>query len=412
MEDDFAHDEQPVPEPGDGEVLLRTDWLGIDATVRTWLSKSEGYIPPVEIGEVVRSSGIGTVLASKTEKVPEGSLVATLTGWQEYAVVGDDPMLTTVLAEGADPLANLSVYGSNGLTAYVGLTDIGKAKEGETVVVSAAAGGTGSIAVQIAKILGCRVIGIAGTDEKCAWLVDDLGLDGAINHRTDDIPARLKELCPKGVDVFFDNTGGPILDAVLGRIANNGRVVLCGSISSYNEAHKPPGPANYLNLISRRGRMEGFISWDSWGRWAEITAQLGEWIARGQAPAPRAHLRGAGVRSAGAQRDVHRRERRQDRRARRELRITNPRRCSRVRARLAVSRVHRCCWRAVDIATRAVRPAPPRCEPGACTCSARTRTRRAHRDPPRAGCRSPRPTRPPRSGGSARARLARDRHGR
>jgi NADPH-dependent curcumin reductase CurA len=282
VEDDFTHDEQPLPEPGDGEVLVRTDWLGIDATVRTWLSKAEGYIPPVEIGEVVRSSGIGTVLSSRTDKVPEGALVATLTGWQEYAVVGDDPMLTTVLAEGADPLANLSVYGSNGLTAYVGLTDVGKVREGETVVVSAAAGGTGSIAVQLAKILGCRVIGIAGTDEKCAWLVDDLGLDGAINHRTDDIPARLKELCPKGVDVFFDNTGGPILDAVLGRIANHGRVVLCGSISSYNDAHKPPGPANYLNLISRRGRMEGFISWDSWGRWAEITAQLGEWIAQGK----------------------------------------------------------------------------------------------------------------------------------
>jgi NADPH-dependent curcumin reductase CurA len=149
-------------------------------------------------------------------------------------------------------------------------------------VVSAAAGGTGSIAVQIAKILGCRVIGIAGTDEKCGWLLEGLGLEGAINHRTDDIPARLKELCPKGVDVYFDNTGGPILDAVLGRIATNGRVVLCGSISSYNEAHKPPGPANYLNLISRRGRMEGFISWDSWGRWAEITAQLGEWIAEGK----------------------------------------------------------------------------------------------------------------------------------
>ena len=136
------------------------------------------------------------------------------------------------------------------------------------MVVSAAAGATGSIAVQIAKILGCRVIGIAGTDEKCAWLVDDLGIDGAINHRTDDIPARLRELCPKRVDVFFDNTGGPILDHVLGRLADHARVVLCGAISSYNDHHKPPGPPNYLNLISRRARMEGFISWDYWGRWA------------------------------------------------------------------------------------------------------------------------------------------------
>jgi NADPH-dependent curcumin reductase CurA len=150
------------------------------------------------------------------------------------------------------------------------------------VVVSAAAGATGSIAVQIAKILGCRVVGVAGTDEKCAWLVDELGLDGAINHRTDDLPAKLRELCPDRVDVFFDNTGGPILDAVLGRLANGARVVLCGAISSYNERRKPPGPANYLNLISRRARMEGFIAWDHWGRWGEITAILAAWVADGR----------------------------------------------------------------------------------------------------------------------------------
>lgn len=281
-EEDFTHDEAAVPEPGDGEVLVRTQWIGIDATVRTWLSKAEGYIPPVEIGEVVRSSGIGRVITSNSDKIREGQLVATLTGWQEYAVVGDDPMLTTALTEATDPLAALGVFGSNGLTAYVGITEIGQAKDGETVVVSAAAGATGSIAVQIAKILGCRVIGIAGTDEKCAWLVDDLGLDGAINHRTDDIPARLRELCPKRVDVFFDNTGGPILDAVLGRLADKARVVLCGAISSYNEQFKPPGPRNYLNLISRRARMEGFISWDYWGRWGEITDTLGAWVADGK----------------------------------------------------------------------------------------------------------------------------------
>ena len=281
-DDDFTHDVGDVPEPGEGEVLVRTEWVGIDATVRTWLSKAEGYIPPVEIGEVVRSSGIGRVVASNSQKIAEGALVATLTGWQEYAVVGDDPMLTTPLDEGTDPLAALGVFGANGLTAYVGLTDIGQVKEGETVVVSAAAGATGSIAVQIAKILGARVIGIAGTDEKCAWLVDGLGLDGAINHKTDDIPAKLKELCPKRVDVFFDNTGGPILDHVLGRLADHARVVLCGAISSYNDAFKPPGPPNYLNLISRRARMEGFISWDAWGRYAEIMGILGGWVPDGR----------------------------------------------------------------------------------------------------------------------------------
>jgi len=281
-EDDFAHDEAIVAEPGAGEVLVKTEWIGIDATVRTWLSKAEGYIPPVEIGEVVRSSGIGRVVTSRSDGIREGDLVATLTGWQEYAVVGDDPMLTTVLAEGTDPQAALGVFGANGLTAYVGLTEIGKIQAGETVVVSAAAGATGSIAVQIAKIYGCRVIGISGTAEKCGWLVDGLGLDGAINHRTDDIPARLRELCPKRVDVFFDNTGGPILDCVLGRLADHARVVLCGAISSYNDHHKPPGPSNYLNLISRRARMEGFISWDSWGRYAEIMDTLGGWVADGR----------------------------------------------------------------------------------------------------------------------------------
>jgi NADPH-dependent curcumin reductase CurA len=280
-EEDFTHDTQPVPEPGDGEVLVRTEWIGIDATVRTWLSKAEGYIPPVEIGEVVRSSGIGRVLTTRSDRVQEGDLVSTLTGWQEYAIVGDDPMLTTPLPVGSDPQAALGVFGATGLTAYVGLTDVGQVKAGETVVVSAAAGATGSLAVQIAKILGCRVIGITGTDEKCAWLVDDLGIDGAINHRTDDIPARLRELCPKRVDVFFDNTGGPILDHVLGRLADRARVVLCGAISSYNDHHKPPGPPNYLNLISRRARMEGFISWDSWGRYAEIMEILGGWVADG-----------------------------------------------------------------------------------------------------------------------------------
>jgi NADPH-dependent curcumin reductase CurA len=279
--DDFEVVDAEVPEPGDNEVLIETLYLGLDATVRTWLSKAEGYIPPVEIGEVVRSSGIGRVIESNSAKVPVGVLVATHTGWQQKAVVGDDPMLTTPLAEDADPLAELSVFGSAGMTAYVGLTDVGKVREGETVVVSAAAGATGSTAVQIAKILGARVIGVAGSDEKCAWLTDDLGVDGTINYRTDDLTAKIKELCPKGVDVFFDNTGGPILDAVLGRIANGGRVVLCGAISSYNDHHKPPGPANYLNLISRRASMQGFISWDAWGRWAEITGQLREWVADG-----------------------------------------------------------------------------------------------------------------------------------
>ena len=280
--DDFSRDEVPVPEPGDGEVLVRTEWLGIDATVRTWLSRAEGYIPPVEVGEVVRGSGVGTVLASRSDRIHEGDVVSTLTGWQEYAVVGDDQMITNPLPEGVDPEASLALFGAAGVTAYVGLTDVGGVREGETVVVSAAAGATGSIAVQIAKILGAQVVGIAGTDEKCAWLLADLGIHGAINHRTDDVPARLKELCPKRIDVFFDNTGGPILEHVLNRIADRARVVLCGAISPYNDPHTPPGPSSYLNLIARRARMEGFISWDSWGRFEESAGILGGWLADGR----------------------------------------------------------------------------------------------------------------------------------
>ncbi len=321
QEGDFSHDAQPIPEPGEGEVLVRVEWLGIDATVRTWLSKAEGYIEPVEIGDVVRGSGIGRVIASRSAKIAEGQLVATLTGWQEYAVVGDDPMLTTPLAEGVDPQAALGVFGANGLTAYVGLTEVGKVKEGETVVVSAAAGATGSIAVQIAKILGCRVIGIAGTDEKCAWLVDELGLDGAINHRTDDVPSKLRELCPKRVDVFFDNTGGPILDAVLGRLADRARVVLCGAISSYNDHHKPPGPAELPQPHLPAGSHGGLHLMGPLGTLGGDNRDARGVGGRRSPAAPEPRLRGPRVGAPGLERHVHRREHRQDRDPRRRLSV-------------------------------------------------------------------------------------------
>jgi hypothetical protein len=282
--DDVELVELPMPDPPPGGIVLRTEWLGIDATVRSWLSEGEGYFPAVKIGEVVRCSGIGSVVATDNpEKFPEGEIVSCLSGWQRFAALADDGLATPLGPRDAvDQLAMLAVYGATGLTAYVGVIDVGEVQEGETVVVSAAAGATGSIAAQIAKIRGARVIGIAGTDEKCRWLVDDLGLDGAINHRTDDVPGQLKALCPKRVNVFFDNVGGPVLDAVLARLANGGRVVLCGAISSYNDAHRPPGPANYLNLIQRRASMRGFLSLDHWGRFAEIAAVLAGWVAEGK----------------------------------------------------------------------------------------------------------------------------------
>lgn len=280
--EDFEMATTDLPEPGDGEAVIRTIHVGIDATVRTWLNKGEGYLPAVQVGEAVRSSGIGRTVATRNpEKFPLGGLVYGLTGWQDYSVVRDDGM-STPLADDADPAAMLSVLGATGITAYFGLTRVGEAKPGETVVVSAAAGATGSVVVQIAQILGCRVIGIAGTDEKCAYVADELGAEACLNYRTDDLATRLKELCPKGVDVFFDNVGGATLDAVLGRIAVGGRVALCGAISVYNASGRPPGPANYLNLISRRARMQGFISLDWWGEFPDALAQLQEWVAEGR----------------------------------------------------------------------------------------------------------------------------------
>jgi len=274
----------PMPQAPEHGCVVEVEWLGIDATVRSWLSEGEGYFPAVEIGEVVRCSGSGTIIESTSDRLPVGHVVTALTGWQRYVALADDLLVTPVgPAEEVDQPAYQAVYGATGVTAYVGMVEVGEAKEGETVVVSAAAGATGSVAAQIAKhVLGCRVIGIAGTDEKCAWLVDDLGLDGAINHRTDDVPARLKELCPKRVDVFFDNVGGPVLDHVLARLAMNGRIVLCGAISQYNDEHRPPGPANYLNLIQRRGTMKGFLSLDHWGRYPEILEILKGYVADGK----------------------------------------------------------------------------------------------------------------------------------
>jgi NADPH-dependent curcumin reductase CurA len=270
-----------LPALDDGEALVEVDWIGIDATVRTWLSKAEGYLPAVEIGETVRASGIGRVVATRCETFPLGDFVYGLPGWQRYGVVRDDP-LATHLGPDVDAPAMLSVYGATGLTAYVGILDVAAAKAGETVVVSAAAGATGSLAAQIAKIRGCRVVGICGSHAKARWLVDELGLDGAINHRAEDVHARLKVLCPDRVDVYFDNVGGPILDTVLDRLAMHARVVLCGAIAIYNEHGRPPGPSNYFQLINRRAKMEGFLSLDHWDRFPEVAATLGSWMSEGR----------------------------------------------------------------------------------------------------------------------------------
>jgi NADPH-dependent curcumin reductase CurA len=265
-----------APEPAEGEALVRTTYVGIDAAARTWLNDQPGYLPPVQLGEVIRAAGIGEVVKSRCDAYAVGDVVTTLTGFQEYVLCRDDVFTTPVPGPAVDQLAVMSVYGPTGATAYFGMSGIGKPQPGETVVVSAAAGATGSIAGQIAKIAGARVVGIAGGPQKCRAVVQDFGFDACIDYREDNLAKALKEHCPNGVNVYFDNVGGPILDAVLGRLAPKARVVLCGVISSYLTGEHP-GPANYVNLLSKTALMQGFNALDEWGRFDEAFTALRQW---------------------------------------------------------------------------------------------------------------------------------------
>lgn len=271
----------PAPEPAEGEALVRTTYIGIDAAARTWLNDQPGYLPPVALGDVIRAAGIGEVVASRCDAYAVGDVVTTLTGFQEYVISRDDVFTTPVPGPDVDQLAVMSVYGPTGATAYFGMMGIGKPKAGETVVVSAAAGATGSVAGQIAKIAGARVVGIAGGPEKCRAVVEDFGFDACIDYRAGDLAAALKQHCPAGVDVYFDNVGGPILDAVLGRLGHNARVVLCGVISSYLTGEHP-GPANYVNLLAKTALMQGFNALNEWGRFEEAFGPLRQWAADGK----------------------------------------------------------------------------------------------------------------------------------
>ena len=279
----FRWVEEPVPAPeADGEVVVRNLYLSLDPTQRGWLAR-DTYMPAVKIGEVVRSGGVGRVEASRNPDYAVGDLVQGLVGWQDYARV--NPAGSTALTKlppGVPiPLA-MSVLGLTGITAYYGLLDVGRPQAGETVVVSGAAGATGSIAGQIARIKGCRTIGIAGGKAKCDWLVQKARLDAAIDYKSEDVGARLRELCPKGIDVYFDNVGGDLLDLALARLAMKGRIVLCGAIASYNDAELRPGPKNYSNLIVKRGRMEGFLVFDYMKRAPEAAMELFGWVQAGE----------------------------------------------------------------------------------------------------------------------------------
>jgi NADPH-dependent curcumin reductase CurA len=271
---DFEWSESDVPQPADGEFLVRNLYLSLDPAMRTWMTQVRSYIPPVEIGEVMRGACVGEVVESRHEGYEQGERVMGTFGWQDFAVSdGGGAIPVNKVPDGIPPTMPLSVLGITSLTAYFGLKEIGKPQEGETVVVSGAAGATGSVAGQLAKRWGCRVIGIAGGAEKCEWLTGDLGFDGAIDYKSEDVAKRLRELCPKGMNVFFDNVGGETLEAALANLAWHARIILCGAISNYN-ADEPHGPRNYMNLLVRRSRMEGFVVFDYFPRTEEAMAEL------------------------------------------------------------------------------------------------------------------------------------------
>jgi NADPH-dependent curcumin reductase CurA len=250
--------------------------------MRAWLTDVRSYVPPVQIGEVMRGACVSRVLESRNPGFSEGELVLGTFGWQDYAVSdGGGLVPVNKVPDGVPPTMPLGVLGLTSLTAYFGLKEIGRPEPGQTVVVSGAAGATGSVAGQLAKHWGCRAIGIAGGAEKCEWLTEELGFDGAIDYKSEDVYRRLRELCPNGLDVFFDNVGGLILEAALGNLARHARVILCGAISNYNE-DEPKGPRNYMNLLVRRARMEGFVVFDYYPRIDEAMAELVPLVTEGK----------------------------------------------------------------------------------------------------------------------------------
>ena len=280
--DDFKWSEGTIPELAEGEVLVRNVYLSCDPTQRSWMAVNT-YMPAVKLGEVMRSFAVGEVSASRNPGFKKGEFVYGMFGWQDYCAARPDdffPMLK--VPAGVSLESALGVFGLTGLTAYFGLTSVGEVKSGDTVVVSGAAGATGSVAGQIAKVLGCKVVGIAGGSEKCDYLTKTLGFDAAIDYKGENLITRLRETCPKGINVFFDNVGGRILDAALMFLAMHARIVICGSISGYNDQASPEGPRNLMQLLIRRSRMEGFVMTDFNDRVPEALAALSKWVREGK----------------------------------------------------------------------------------------------------------------------------------
>jgi NADPH-dependent curcumin reductase CurA len=280
----FETAERDVEPLGEGEALLEVRYLGIDPTIRGWLDERGNYMAGVAIGECVRSNGVGVVVETNNpEEYPLGKAFMHLTGWQQYCTVQSNPFPPiTMVPDGVGLMDVLGVLGHVGITAYVGVLEVARPQPGEIFLVSAAASSVGSIAGQIAKMQGATVIGIAGSKAKCDWVTRDLGFDACIDYKSEDVAARLKEVAPKGVDIYFDNVGGELLDTVLRRLAMRARVVLCGDISTYNTDGAPPPLHNVRYVMGKRARMEGFNTLDHWDQYGVAAAQLAEWVRDGR----------------------------------------------------------------------------------------------------------------------------------
>ncbi|HEY3727729.1 MAG TPA: NADP-dependent oxidoreductase [Solirubrobacteraceae bacterium] len=271
-----------VPEPGEGEFVVEVTHLSIDPAMRGWMNEGRSYVPPVQIGEVMRALALGRVLASRHPQFAEGDLVQGAFGVQEHAVSDGSGVQKITVAQGVSPAAYLGVLGMTGMTAYFGLLDVGRLQEGDTVLVSGAAGAVGATVGQIAKIKGARAVGVAGGPEKCRLLVEELGFDAAVDYKAGDLHADLREHTPERINVLFDNVGGEVLNQGLTRLAHGARVVICGAISQYNNTEAPSGPSNYMALLVSRATMTGFVVFDYADRYPEAAAQLSQWVTEGR----------------------------------------------------------------------------------------------------------------------------------
>jgi NADPH-dependent curcumin reductase CurA len=278
---DWNYKEEPVRDPADGELLIKIIYISLDPAMRGWMNAGKSYVACVNIGEVMRALALGRVVSSRNPKFAVGDHVYGLLGVQEYAL-SNGAGLTKVDAKAAPLPVYLSTLGMPGLSAYFCLLEVGQPKPGDTVVVSGAAGAVGGVAGQIAKIKGCRVIGIAGGAAKCQYIVKDLGFDAAIDYKSEDVKKALAEHCPKGIDVYFDNVGGDILDAALANLARGARIAICGAISQYNNTTPIKGPSNYLSLLVNRASMKGFVILDHAAHFGEAAREMAAWLASGK----------------------------------------------------------------------------------------------------------------------------------